>query len=91
MQYTTDMETDVSVSLSSQGKKLTINEVDAAIHFVWKNNVSAVVKLCRKLEDKQTICNQKLDTDCDGLIDSADPDCAAVLNPCNKDGKCTGR
>ena len=45
--------------------------------FVLTNRSNSKLKYCcKKTEDKETICNDSIDNDCDGLVDVMDPDCS---------------
>ncbi len=44
--------------------------------FVLTNRSNSKFKYCcKKTEDNETICNDSIDNDCDGLVDVMDPDC----------------
>lgn len=65
--------------LTSGVPRLLLLHVQITFVVMGQSETSMMLGLCRREEETESSCQDGLDNDCDGLLDSDDPDCLKRL------------
>jgi hypothetical protein len=76
-----------------QGAVINNTRLSFVMRVLSKNTTHISIGLCRFSATRETACVDGRDNDCDGLTDSADPDCRGRVPPappalCNRNAVC---